>query len=120
MEHDCIRFRFASGAISEWEFERDGETLIVDPPARRIIGGSGALATICHAIAGRGILMGFRNWLEPHFQAGELVPVLPEWWVEFEGPRLCFSSRLMPAPLRAFVDYVTEQRRAPPPQAANA
>lgn len=110
VEHDCIRTRFASGALSAWEFEKDGETLIVDPPARLIIGAAGAAASIDLAIAGRGIIATFGNWLQPHLERGVLLPVLSDWWPKFEGPRLYFSSRLTSMPLRAFIDFVAKDR----------
>jgi DNA-binding transcriptional LysR family regulator len=111
LEHDCIRTRFTSGALTEWAFEKAGETLMVDPPARAIIGTGGAAAAIDLAVAGLGLIQTFRNWLNPHLQRGTLVPVLADWWPVFDGPRLYFSSRLMPTPLRAFIDFIAEQRR---------
>ena len=80
LDHDCIRTRFASGALTEWEFEKGGETLTVDAPARLIIGAAGAAAAIDLAVAGRGLIYTFRNWLDPHLERGALMPVLPDWW----------------------------------------
>lgn len=111
LAHDCIRMRFSSGAMTEWEFKNGDQELIVDPPAHVVVGTAGAMAGIDLAIGGHGLLYTFRNWVAPHFKSGALVPVLSDWWSEFEGPRLYFSSRLMPAPLRAFVDHIAAERR---------
>ncbi len=111
LSHDCIRLRFASGALTEWEFEKDGENLQLDPAARLIIATTGWRAAFRLAIAGHGLIYSFRNWLEPHFETGELVPVLEDWCPDFEGPFLYYSSRLTPRPLRAFIDFVAAQRR---------
>jgi DNA-binding transcriptional LysR family regulator len=110
LNHECIRLRFQSGAFTQWEFKKGSKTLIVDPPARVTVGAAGASASIDLAIAGHGLLYTFRNWLDPHFDSGALVPVLPDWWPEFDGPRIYFSSRLTPSPLRAFIDHVVKQR----------
>jgi hypothetical protein len=53
LEHDCICTRFASGALTEWGFEKGGETLMVDPPARLIISTAGAAAAIDLAVTRR-------------------------------------------------------------------
>ena len=108
--HDCVRLRFSSGALVAWTFERDGETVTVDPPGRLIIGVDAAAAAIELACRGHGIISTFENWLRPFLETGALLPVMPEWWTEFEGPRLYFSDRFMPAPLRALVDLISEQR----------
>jgi len=106
--YDCIRLRFSSGALTAWEFERDGEVLIVDPQSRLIVGVDGASSAINLACSGHGLICTFKNWLDPHFQNGDLEPVLEDWWQEFEGPRLYFPSRSMPTTLRAFIDLVYE------------
>ena len=108
--HDCIRLRFSSGAMVEWEFERQGETIVVDPPGRLIVGVDGAAAAIDLACGGHGIVATFENWLTPAITAGRLQPVLPDWWIRFPGPRLYFSKRFMPTTLRAFVDLVATER----------
>lgn len=116
LAHDCIRLRFTSGALTAWDFERDGVSLRLDPPSRLIIGVDAAPAAIDFARAGRGLICTFRNWLDPHLAKGDLVPVLADWWTRFEGPRLYFPSRLMPASLRAFVDLIAEPEPEPEPE----
>jgi DNA-binding transcriptional LysR family regulator len=49
----------------------------------------------------------FEDWLRPCLERGELEPVLEPWWQEFPGPFLYYPGRrLVPAPLRAFIDFV--------------
>jgi DNA-binding transcriptional LysR family regulator len=108
LDHECIRMRFSSGALAAWTFERGSETVTVDPPGRLIIGVDAAPAAIDLARRGRGVIATFENWLRPFLETGALLPVLPDWWTRFEGPRLYFSDRFMPAPLRAFVDMVVK------------
>jgi DNA-binding transcriptional LysR family regulator len=48
--------------------------------------------------------------LRPEFVSGALVPVLEPWWESFPGPFLYFlGRRLLPAPLRAFVDFIQQR-----------
>lgn len=108
LEHDCIRGRFSSGAVATWEFEHHGQQIQIDPTGSLevSIGGATNLA-VDMAIAGSGIVFLFEDWLQPYFDDGRLTPVLEPWWVSFSGPFLYYPGRrLLPAPLRAFVDYV--------------
>ncbi|MBB1247367.1 LysR family transcriptional regulator [Rhizobium sp. G21] len=110
-EHKCIRLRFTSGALVEWVFEKDGVEARVNPEGRLIINVDAADAAIKLACAGHGVIGTFENWLTPYLKHGLLAAVLPEWWSPFEGPQLYFSSRFMPAPLRAFVAMIQDDRK---------
>jgi DNA-binding transcriptional LysR family regulator len=106
--HACIRGRFPSGVMTPWEFERDGEVVRVDTTGPLLVSiGGGVDLAIDAAIAGVGILWLFEDWVRPHFESGALEPVLEPWWQEFSGPFLYYPGRrLVPAPLRAFIDYI--------------
>ncbi|MEZ2332311.1 LysR family transcriptional regulator [Mesorhizobium sp. RCC_202] len=106
--HACIRGRFPSGAMTPWEFEREGEVVRVDTTGPLIVSiGGGVDLAIEAAIAGVGILWLFEDWVRPHLKSGALEPVLEPWWQEFSGPFLYYPGRrLVPAPLRAFIDYI--------------
>ena len=110
LDHDCIRMKFSSGVLVPWRFEYQGETINVDHPGYITIGVDGASAAIDLARWGKGVIATFENWLQPHFNSRELEPVLPQWWQTFEGPWLYFSSRFTSAPLRAFIDFLREER----------
>ena len=107
LSHSCIRHRFASGAMPVWEFERDGELISIEPNGSLIVSAAAADMSISAATAGLGIVLLFEEWLQPHISSGALEPVLAPWWFSFPGPRLYYPSRrFMPAPLRAFVDFI--------------
>lgn len=110
IQHRCIRGRFASGVVPEWEFEKGGEQLKVKPAGQLLVSiGSGMDLAVESAIAGGGIVYLFEEWLKPALESGRLEPVMQPWWLTFPGPWLYYPDRrLIPAPLRAFIDFVRE------------
>lgn len=112
LRHACLRGRFPSGLISPWEFERDGEVVRVDPTGPLLVGVSASDLAVSAAIAGIGIVTHFEEWLHPHLDSGVLEPVLEEWWQSFTGPFLYYPGRrLVPTPLRAFIDFIKSTAR---------
>ena len=113
LSHDCILGRFSGRAIPPWEFERDGEEVVINPKGSLVVQlGGGTDLGIDAAIAGSGMIYIFEDWLRPHFERGDLVPVMEEWWLRFPGPFLYYSGRrLVPAPLRAFIDFVRQANK---------
>jgi DNA-binding transcriptional LysR family regulator len=108
LSHSCLLGRFPSGASISWEFERDGETIRIEPSGPLVVSAGGATdLAVDAAIAGAGVVSLFEDWLRPHFQTAALEPVLEPWWVSFPGPFLYYPGRrLVPAPLRALVDFI--------------
>ncbi|WP_082559124.1 LysR family transcriptional regulator [Methylobacterium sp. Leaf94] len=108
LDHACIGGRFASGAMPAWEFERAGEIVRVEPTGPLVVRvGAATELAIDAAVAGVGLLNLFEDWLQPHFDSGALEPVLEPWWQRFSGPFLYYPGRrYLPAPLRAFVDFI--------------
>ena len=110
LDHACIRHRFPSGVTPAWEFERDGEVIKVAPQGP-LIATSGDLE-IGAAIAGLGYpdLRGLRGRgcraRRARARARRLVAALL-------GAVLYYASRRhMPAPLRAFVDFLKRENRS--------
>jgi DNA-binding transcriptional LysR family regulator len=108
LAHACLRGRFASGNMPPWEFEKEGEVVLVEPSGPMIVrlGGAADLAMDA-AVAGTGVIFLFEDWIRPQLEAGLLEPILEPWWQSFSGPFLYYPGRrLVPAPLRAFIDFV--------------
>ncbi len=108
LDHACLRGRFSSGVMTAWEFERDGEVVRVDPAGPLIVSvGTATDLAVDAAVGGAGIVALFEEWLQPYFKSGALEPVLEPWWQRFSGPFLYYPGRrLVPAPLRAFIDFI--------------
>ncbi len=104
VNHACIRHRFVSGAVADWEFERGGEMVRIKPDGPLVA--SANELELGAAIAGLGIICTFEDFLREALERGELKPVLDDWRQCFSGPFLYYPSRNMPAPLRAFVDFI--------------
>ncbi|MER8373664.1 LysR family transcriptional regulator [Mesorhizobium sp. M1338] len=115
LQHRCLRGRFDNGSLfSPWELERGDETVRIEPKGPLTVSISGAMdLAVDMAVAGVGIIGLFEEWLQPHIEAGKLNPVLPEWWTPFPGPFLYYSGRrLVPPPLRAFLDFIKSVKSA--------
>ena len=106
--HACLRGRFSRGTMPPWEFERDGKVVRVDPTGPLLVGIGGASdLAVEAAVAGTGIIYIFEDWLRPYFKSGALEAVLEPWWLRFSGMFLYYPGRrLVPAPLRAFIDFI--------------
>lgn len=110
--HACIRGRFTSGAMPLWEYEREGEVIRIEPTGPFIVSVGGATDLAVHAaIAGSGVILLFEDWIRPYLDSGALEAILQDWWQPFSGPFLYYSGRkLLPAPLRAFIDFIKTSR----------
>ena len=108
LKHACLRGRFSGGAMPTWEFERNGKVVRIEPTGPLLVSfGTATDLAVEAAIAGTGIICLFDDWLRPYFETGALEPVLEPWRQRFSGPFLYYSGRrLVPAPLRAFIDFV--------------
>jgi len=108
LAHACLRGQFASGAIPAWEFERDGEVVLVEPTGPLLVRlGAAVDLAVDAAVGGLGVIHLFEDWLRPHLDSGALQPVLEPWWQSFSGPFLYYPGRRhLPAPLRTFVDFI--------------
>ncbi|THK38429.1 LysR family transcriptional regulator [Ensifer sp. MPMI2T] len=112
LEHAAIRHRFQSGVALTWEFGEGDAALTIAPPA--VVLANAIDLEVGAAVDGLGVIRTFEEFLAPEIEAGRLVSILDEWVTSFPGPFLYYASRRhMPAPLRAFVDFLkAEQRRS--------
>lgn len=109
LDHACIRHRFPSGVSHAWEFEKDGEVIRISPTGPLISTSIDLELEAC--IAGLGLIATFEDFVEGALKEGRLERVLDDWLPPFTGPLLYYPSRRhMPAPLRAFVDFVKAER----------
>jgi DNA-binding transcriptional LysR family regulator len=109
LAHACLRGKFLSGSMPAWEFERDGQKLSVEPSGPMIVTPTVFDLAVSAAVAGHGVIYLFEEWLEPYITSGQLQPILSDWWMDFPGPFLYYSGRRhLPAPLRAFIDFIQQ------------
>ncbi len=110
LDHACIRIRFGSGAMPDWEFEKAGRVVKVAPNAKLIVTYLGLALRAMHD--GLGFWFTFEGYVREAVKSGALISVLDDWCPPFPGPFLYFPSRRQPPPaLAAFVAFVAEWRK---------
>jgi DNA-binding transcriptional LysR family regulator len=105
LQHECIRFRFASGHLYKWQFDRDGQSLEVDVQGRLTLSEQ---TTIIRAVLdGFGLAYVLEDAARAHLDAGRMQAVLEDWSEPFPGFVLYYPrQRQMSSALRAFVDML--------------
>ncbi|NLR98385.1 LysR family transcriptional regulator [Rhizobium sp. P38BS-XIX] len=111
LQHRCIRARMASGRLYRWEFERHGQTMLIDAPGTLTLDASDLMLSA--ALEGAGLAYISESSIADHVAAGRLVTVLEDWSPPYPGLSLYFAQRRqMPARLRALIDLIREQNAA--------
>lgn len=105
--HECIRYRFPSGRIYKWDFEKEGVHREIDVPGRVMLGDP--TMELQAALAGVGLAIALESVVHADIAAGRLLSVLEDWSMPISTFTLYYprQRRLTPA-LRAFVDLLRE------------
>lgn len=107
LAHSCLRTVFASGALPDWEFEKDGRIVKVSP--KGVLVGNNLRLMLQAVREGAGYWAIFEGYVRDDVRAGTLVSVLEDWLPPFPGPFLYYPSRRQPPPaLSAFISFVNE------------
>ena len=110
-EHRCINLRLPTrGDLYAWEFEKDGAPLNVRVQGQAIF--NNAYLMLQAALDGMGLTYAPLDLLQPHFDAGQLVPLLEDWWPQFPGYHLYYANRRQFSPALALVIDALRYRSA--------
>lgn len=105
LAHACLRFRFPSGAIFRWDFEKAGEAVVVDIGGPFVTNDRALL--IAAALDGAGLVCLPETTLRQHIVSGALEVVLEDWCPPQPPPALYYPGhRHVPAALQALIRAV--------------
>jgi DNA-binding transcriptional LysR family regulator len=109
--HNCIRFRFPSGLIVPWQFEKKGAQVEVAVEGRLTV--NDPELAVRAALDGVGVLYTALGYAAPEIDAGRLVPVLEDWRTPAAAIFLYYPGRRqVPVPLQAFIEFLREKLQA--------
>ena len=106
--HQCVLIRDPTTRRPfTWEFRRQGEAVPFTATGRVTVNDTGSLIGACRS--GAGIAQLLEIYAKHEVQHGDLIHILPAWSEE-TFPLYAFyrASKLMPAKLRAFLDFARE------------
>jgi DNA-binding transcriptional LysR family regulator len=110
LDHACIRIRYSSGLLPDWEFEKAGHVVKVTPRGNLIATDIGLALRAAHD--GLGFWAASEGYIRGAVKSGILISVLDDWCAPFPGPFLYYPSRRQrPPALAAFVAFVAEWRK---------
>ncbi|SFP17412.1 transcriptional regulator, LysR family [Cohaesibacter marisflavi] len=111
-DHQCIRFRFRSGALYPWDLVRHGQSSDINVNGPMTLGNSNLMVDA--ALAGIGIAWAPEYLVVPHLQSGRLVQLLKEWSPTFPGVGLYYpANRHPPAAFQLFTQALRKWAISP-------
>ncbi|MGX2969434.1 LysR family transcriptional regulator [Ursidibacter sp. B-7004-1] len=107
-EHRCLLHRLSSGGVMNWEF--------IDPLNKRVIkvqpqgsfASNGGFLQHDYAVNGIGILWTPEDTVINELQSGQLIRLLPDWEISYEGYHLYYPNRHHSPLLRALIEMIRE------------
>lgn len=104
-QHSCIRYRYPSGAIYNWQFEKNGEAVDVEVDGPVTLDDQALMVEA--ALQGCGLAYVWDNRVMHHLAAGTLIRCLDDWCAPDNGLFLYYPSRrYLSAGLRAVIDML--------------
>jgi DNA-binding transcriptional LysR family regulator len=105
--HNCIRFRYPSGVIVPWLFEKKGRQVEVAVEGRLTV--NDPELAIRAALDGVGVLYMAVGYAAAEIEAERLVPLLEDWRKISAAIFLYYPSRRqVRVPLQAFIQFLRE------------
>jgi len=107
LRHQCIGIRMPSGKPYRWEFEKHGQSLVIDPKGQLTLDNPEIMAEA--AISGLGIAYVPERVVSRSLADARLVKVLEDWCPRIPGLFLYYPGhRHIPSGLQAFIDVLRE------------
>ena len=105
--HDCLRMKDAPWTL----IHHDGRSESVEVSGQFVANNRGMLQQL--AMGGQGIVQSADNWVQADLAAQRLVRVLPDWTPPVVEAYALTATRLLPAKVRVFIDYLVAQMAQP-------
>ncbi|MGE8202095.1 MAG: LysR substrate-binding domain-containing protein, partial [Variovorax sp.] len=104
--HECVQFTL-SGHANKWTFNRAGRSVAVAIDGRYKV--SSSIAVRDALLAGFGLSLIPRIYVEAELACGRLQAVLEDWEADRTPVYAVYPSRHLPAKTRVFVDFLEER-----------
>jgi DNA-binding transcriptional LysR family regulator len=107
--HRCLRFRLGDDRLYRWEFDRDGQEIVVDVGGSLTLDDSRSMVALLRS--GVGLMYAPEPLMKPLIASGEVRLALDAWCSPGPGFYAYYSSRRQaPTGLRLLIDLIREMR----------
>lgn len=107
----CVRLRFPSGVLYQWQFQRNDEAMTMAVAGRLTV--DDQRIALQAALDGAGWAYVYESMAAPYLRSGSLVQVLVDWCPPEPGFQLYYPGRRQVSPaLRALIDWVRQAGRS--------